>query len=51
MACSGCQARRDWIKKWTKIAYERATGKRTAESDGSSDTSNGRSDSGNKSTG
>ncbi|QDY36845.1 hypothetical protein CHR26_11505 [Pseudomonas putida] len=24
MACSGCAARRDWFKKWTKVAYERA---------------------------
>ena len=28
MACSGYARRREWIKKWTKIAYERATGKR-----------------------
>ncbi|ALD96221.1 hypothetical protein PSYRMG_01235 [Pseudomonas syringae UMAF0158] len=24
MACSGCEARREWIKKWSKVAYERA---------------------------
>ena len=24
MACSGCTARREWINKWSKIAYERA---------------------------
>ncbi|KGS16304.1 hypothetical protein OA77_01155 [Pseudomonas coronafaciens] len=24
MACSGCDARREWIKKWSKVAYERA---------------------------
>lgn len=24
MACSGCAARREWINKWTKVAYERA---------------------------
>ncbi|PMV86332.1 hypothetical protein C1X35_10395 [Pseudomonas sp. FW306-1C-G01A] len=24
MACSGCAARREWIKKWSDIAYERA---------------------------
>lgn len=28
MACSGCARRREWIKKWTRIAYERTTGKR-----------------------
>lgn len=29
MTCSGCAQRREWIKKWAKIAYERATGKGT----------------------
>lgn len=24
MACSGCAARREWINKWSKVAYERA---------------------------
>ncbi|PLP87535.1 hypothetical protein CX682_23705 [Pseudomonas sp. FFUP_PS_41] len=24
MSCSGCAARREWINKWTKVAYERA---------------------------
>ncbi|QBI60925.1 hypothetical protein EIZ61_05185 [Pseudomonas syringae] len=24
MACSGCEARREWVKKWSKVAYERA---------------------------
>lgn len=24
MACAGCQARREWIAKWRKVAYERA---------------------------
>jgi len=24
MGCSGCQKRREWIKKWTQIAKERA---------------------------
>lgn len=32
MSCSGCAERREWIKKWLKIAYERATGKRTDSS-------------------
>lgn len=32
MACSGCAARREWLKKWIKIAYERATGKRADNS-------------------
>lgn len=32
MSCSGCAQRREWIKKWAKIAYERATGKRTDSS-------------------
>ncbi|AQL36857.1 hypothetical protein JN853_10630 [Pseudomonas syringae pv. actinidiae ICMP 9853] len=22
--CTGCAARREWIKKWSKVAYERA---------------------------
>ncbi|RRV54786.1 hypothetical protein EGJ15_25170 [Pseudomonas sp. p99-361] len=26
MSCSGCAARREWINKWTKVAYERARG-------------------------
>ncbi|RSC25307.1 hypothetical protein EGT09_02350 [Pseudomonas putida] len=26
MACSGCAARREWINKWAKVAYERARG-------------------------
>ena len=25
MSCSGCAARREWIKKWSGIAYERAS--------------------------
>lgn len=24
MACQGCKERREWIEKWTKVAYERA---------------------------
>uniref|UniRef100_UPI001F4AE784 phage head closure protein n=1 Tax=Klebsiella pneumoniae TaxID=573 RepID=UPI001F4AE784 len=32
MGCSGCAKRREWLKKWTKIAYERATGKRADSS-------------------
>lgn len=24
MACSGCAARREWINKWMKVAYERS---------------------------
>ncbi len=24
IACSDCAARREWINKWTKVAYERA---------------------------
>ncbi|MNC83225.1 hypothetical protein D3C75_1370660 [compost metagenome] len=24
MACTGCAVRREWINKWTKVAYERA---------------------------
>lgn len=32
MGCSGCAKRREWLKKWTKIAYERATGKRADNS-------------------
>ncbi|WP_313434396.1 hypothetical protein, partial [Atlantibacter hermannii] len=39
MACSGCAARREWIKNWMKIAYERATGKRAADRNGSPDSS------------
>ncbi|HBY4837645.1 TPA: hypothetical protein MIV21_08540 [Klebsiella pneumoniae] len=45
MACSGCARRREWIKKWTKIAYERATGKRADRSveraDSSTERANG----------
>lgn len=45
MACSGCARRREWIKKWTKIAYERATGKRVDRSveraDSSTERANG----------
>ncbi|HCF4362546.1 TPA: hypothetical protein NIE75_005257 [Pseudomonas aeruginosa] len=26
MACAGCQRRREWIAKWSRIAYERARG-------------------------
>ncbi|RRW63205.1 hypothetical protein EGJ51_07450 [Pseudomonas fulva] len=37
MACSGCAARREWLNKWTKVAYERArnlfTPDREAESE------------------
>lgn len=39
MACAGCERRKAWLKKWVKIAYERATGKppaadsRTARAD------------------
>ena len=29
MACSGCQRRREWLKKWMKVAYERANRKPT----------------------
>jgi predicted Fe-S protein YdhL (DUF1289 family) len=29
MACVGCARRREWIKKWMKKAYERATRNRT----------------------
>ena len=32
MACEGCRRRREWLNKWTKIAYERATGKRADSS-------------------
>lgn len=32
MACEGCKRRREWLIKWTKIAYERATGKRADKS-------------------
>ncbi len=39
MACSGCAARREWLKNWMKIAYERATGKPTADCNGSPDSS------------
>lgn len=28
MACSGCAARRAWIKKMAKLAYERAFGRK-----------------------
>ncbi|PCR94892.1 hypothetical protein CP336_18805 [Pseudomonas fluorescens] len=24
MACASCADRREWIKKWSKVAYERA---------------------------
>lgn len=23
-SCSGCERRRQWVKKWSKVAYERA---------------------------
>ncbi|MCO3990888.1 hypothetical protein DY943_31250 [Pseudomonas aeruginosa] len=26
MTCAGCQRRREWIAKWTRVAYERARG-------------------------
>lgn len=32
MACAGCARRREWIKKWMKKAYERATRNRTSAS-------------------
>lgn len=44
MACTGCARRREWIKKWMKKAYERATRNRTPGSakipDSSSDKTN-----------
>lgn len=40
MACAGCAARREWLKKWMKIAYERATTQRSAGSDGGPDRGN-----------
>lgn len=44
MACSGCAERREWIKKWAKIAYERATGKRADNSTARTDRSTERAD-------
>ncbi|MGC5620439.1 hypothetical protein [Enterococcus faecalis] len=26
MACAGCERRREWLKKWAKVAYDRARG-------------------------
>jgi len=37
MACSGCAARREWIKKMARLAYERTIGKRTSKSPKGSD--------------
>lgn len=39
MACSGCERRRAWLKKWMAIAYERATSKRAAGNNERSDSS------------
>ena len=46
MACAGCERRKAWLKKWVKIAYERATGKPPA-----TDSGNARADSGDKPAG
>ncbi len=35
MACSGCAARREWIKKWSKVAYERSIDLVTGKTGGS----------------
>lgn len=37
MACAGCARRREWIKKWMKKAYERATRNRTHRSNEGAD--------------
>ena len=34
MACAGCERRKAWLKKWVKIAYERAKGKPSATDSG-----------------
>lgn len=44
MACEGCRRRREWLKQWTKIAYERATGKRADSSAEQTDRSTERAD-------
>lgn len=40
MACSGCAARRAWIKKMARLAYERAFRKRPHSSADKPDGSN-----------
>lgn len=40
MACGGCAARREWIKKMARLAYERTFGKRTYRNDEGSDKGN-----------
>lgn len=37
MACAGCARRREWIKKWMKKAYERATRSRANRSNEDTD--------------
>lgn len=37
MACAGCARRREWIKKWMKKAYERATRNRPNRSNEGAD--------------
>ncbi len=44
MACEGCRRRREWLKKWSKIAYERATGKRADSSAERTNSSTARAD-------
>lgn len=51
MACSGCAQRREWVKKWAKIAYERATGKRTDSGTAGTDRSTERTDGSDKPSG
>lgn len=51
MACAGCERRREWLKKWMKIAYERATGKPIDRSADSGDGSQAGADRGNKPAG
>lgn len=51
MACAGCERRREWLKKWMIIAYERATGKPIDRSDGCGDGSKAGADRGNKPVG
>lgn len=44
MAYEGCRRRREWLKKWSKIAYERATGKRADSSAERTNSSTARAD-------
>lgn len=40
MACSGCAARRAWLKKMARLAYERTFGRKTDRGDHRPDGSN-----------